>query len=414
MYKLYINILIIIMYILGITLLNKYYLIMLFILLFLYSLYVLIFSIFEIKVIISFMLLYIYNFLQFLLFDKKLSVYLEYNKQENLYFVGMTMFLFTSLFFNELGIIDKNKFKIKSKHSNKILFINLLIIFYFMLTGVKGKIGNYREIEITTKIEYLILPYLMISFYTKKIYKEFLGFIYIIFSFYLLLIGSRVSAIQLIFMVIILNKRIFFYFMNNKGIIFIGIGIFVMKLVENIRNIKGDFYERINYFFTMEKSNVVVNNEADVIYSGAAIIGLIKNNIFSLKKSLQTLMGSFLDIFRIEYYKFPANNIAKQVQEYTSIGGGGIISANLYYLGREIAIIFIALFLANQIKKIFKDISRKEWKNIYSLVILITIFRWYAYSVSTIYKMGIYSLFFYYINKLIYLIDNKYFKNYYN
>lgn len=397
-------IILIILYMIGINIQNNIYLSILLVILMLYGFFILWKSIFEVKVFIAFILLYPYCFLQYLLFNKKLSAYVEFWKNEYLYDTGLTMFLFTMLLFVSLGVINKNNFEIKNKFNSKIIFyINLIVIIYFMITGVTGKLGAYREITLNPKIEYLIIPYIVLSYFCSKNIVMKIGYMYLIFSIYILLLGSRVPALFLIFVVLILNKKFLYKIKNNKGIIMILFGILVMKLVEKTRNINGNIFERIQIILSKETANTIISNEADVIYSATALIGLIKLGKFDINHTIKTCIYYLLDFFRIQISK-EKMYIPSQVLRQTLIGGGGLINSQLYFFGREILIVIGAIFIGKCIKNLFLIEKRKDWKNIYSLILLITVFRWYAYGITPLYKMSLYAVTYYFINKIIFYV----------
>lgn len=368
--------------------------------LFLWSIFLIYKSIFEMKILIAFISLYQWCYLKYLNFDKILSVYIEYNNYENMYLTGLLMFLFYSCFYLELGVIKENKFYLEKIKNGWLFYLNMVLIVLFMYYGVDGTIGDYSKTKINTLIEYLLLPYTIIfSLKLTKIKYMLVNTVYIFLSVYLVLSGSRVTAIQLIFIIILLNKKFLVRFRNNIGIFLILAMIFIMKIIEKIRNGYNSFSEIVFKIINSKSQKIIINNEADVIYAGAALVGLINDKILTIRDSFLTWISEIVNIFQIEIFS-ETRNIPIQILKYTPIGGGGIVSSQLYFLGREGLIIIIAYLLGKNIKNLFKGKINKSWQKIYILIIVVSIFRWNAYSLRTLYKMPLYAIIYFYINYL--------------
>lgn len=375
--------------------------------LFLWSMFLIYKSVFEVKILVSFISLYQWCYLKYLNFDKILSVYTEYNNYENLYLIGLLMFLFYSYLYIGLGVIKKNKFFLKKMKSIYIFYFNIILLIFFIYYGVEGKIGDYSEIRLTSLIEYLLLPYVIIfSLDLSKKKRMIVNLGYIILSVYLVLIGSRITAIQLIFIIILLNRNLFIRFRNNLGVTFIVLAIFIMKIIEKTRGGYNSFWEAIIKIIVSKSQRIIVNNEADVIYSGTALIGLINNKTLTIKDSFLTWIYEIASIFQIEIFK-ETKIISWQVAKYTLIGGGGIISSQLYFLGREMLVIIVAYLVGKNIKNLFENKINDQWKKIYVLIIVVTVFRWNAYSLRSLYKMPLYMVIYFYINYLFNLFIKK-------
>lgn len=408
MYKksFFLNILAILLFVLGKILESKIYISLLLILILLYSINLILKFPFEIKIMIIFINLYTIVYLQYFIFSKKLSVYFEYNTFEYLYQNALLMYLFVSILFVNLKM-KKNEKIILKKYKGNIYTecLNIILIFYFILTGIKGKIGDYREVILTTKIEYLILPYLNLKIFSRKIIFNVLIYILFLLSIYLILIGVRAPAISLLFLIIILKEDSLKNYKTNKGIILIFFVIILFKIVGELRISENKIGHLIEYFISKQPVKIIVNNESDVIYAGTALIALIKKGILDIEVVIKTWIALFFDFFRIniltEYKIIPV-----MVDKITKIGGGGLISSQLYYLGKEYLVIIISFTIANIINKTY--ITKSNLLKIYGIILLITIVRWYPYSIISLYKMPIYAVLFYNINLILYNFVKKY------
>lgn len=360
-------------------------------------------SSFEIKIVIIFIIQYLYCFLEYFLLNKQLSVYLEYNQFNYIYQAAMLNYLFTGIFFMSLKNIEGKKIGIPKKQNTILFILNLLIFLYFILTSATGTIGTYSNIRLNTKAEYSLIPYLLLNSFSNKRQLIFINIFYFLFAIYLILIGSRVTGIQIIFTMIILERPSILFSENKKNklkqnmkILYIILGITIMKLVEKIRNMDGNFIDRIHRVINLTKNNrVIVNNEADVIYATTALLGLIDNKILSYKESFKSLIAMLSNFLYIPYLT-DMSNIPKLVQKYTPMGGGGLTAGFLYYLGREVLIVIGACFLGNTISKFFT--TKNENMRIYIILLIATVFRWYPYGLSNIYKLALYGSIWYFLN----------------
>lgn len=400
---------IIFLYILGLYLKNYIYISILIIGLCIYNLKKILESPFEIKVLYLFILQYLYSFLYYFIFDKQLSVYKEYNNFENIYKSGLLTFLFTAIFYIKLGKLYKLRLNCK-KYENKLLtFMNIFFFIYFMITGITDfKIGDYRRTIITPKVEYSLLFYIVIFNFSNKKLKKIITLIYFIYAIFLLFVGVRVPAIQIIILIIIYWKPLFLYkeykkvtFFNkikkNMNILLILLGIIILKFIEKVRNIDGNLSDRFVQIFKYGQTKVLVNNQTDVIYSTAALIGLIKKNILSIEESIKSILGIFFNIIYINFFKEYVN-LPLLVKSYTPIGGGGLISGYLYYLGREPLLIFVAIFLGYIIKKSYNAKNISIYIKIYTILLIVTVFRWYPYGPSALFKISFYGSLWFWVN----------------
>lgn len=405
-------VILIILYIIGVKLQNRNYVSGLILCTIIMGLKKLVYNSFEIKVLIIFIIQYLIYFLEYFIFGNQLSIYLTYNNFEFIYFAGMLTFLFTSIFFLCLDNENKNPLKIIKNKSVILFYLNLLLLAYFLLTGVSGKIGDYTQLKLSSKIEYSTIFYLLLNYYSDEKKINIINILYIIFAGYLFLIGTRVPAIQIVFTILIctnfkliykkFSKKTFVnFFKENKSIILILLGIVFMKLIEKIRSTEGNILERVQNVLRYSSEKLIINNEADVIYSTAAILGMIKNQILTLDKTFQTWIGIFSNLLFLPFYENMVN-IPKLVKSNTPIGGGGLISGYLYYLGREPLVIIMAILLGRLISNMYT--TRNEYIKVYALLVVTTVFRWYPYGTSSLYKFSIYGVIWYLFNRIIYVL----------
>lgn len=419
------GLIILLLYFIGIEIQNKNYVSGLIIATIILGIQKILISSFEIKIFIIFIIQYLYCFLEYFILNKTLSVYVQYNNFKYIYSTAMLTFLFTAILFSFLESKREEKFVLLKKNNVILAIINFSILIYFLLTGVNGEIGIYQKIKLSSKIEYSLIPYILLNYVATKKQLKIINIVYGFFAIYMFLIGSRITGIQIIFSILFYLRPSFLfpkfisqkkirYFKENVSLLLAFVGILLMKFIEKTRNIEGLLFERINTLLKLSSKNIIINNEADVIYSGTAMLALVKIGILDISDSLKSWLGFIFNIFFIPYYDFMAN-LPVLVSKYTKIGGGGLISSFLYYLGREPLVILGAYFIATLINRRYKNNSLTQ---IYSAILIITVFRWYSYSLANLYKLSFYALVWYIFNlKIDYILKynikkiNKKFEN---
>lgn len=409
-----VKLLIIFLYLIGIYLQSVNYIFVIMIAIILYGFLKIIKLPFELKVIVLFILTYFEPFFQYFFQRKTISVYTKYNNFSNMYLTCLITSLFLSFFLIELKIPKKTFIELKIKNNTMIYIINFVILLYLLCTGIKGSYGNYSDISLSSKIEYSMVFYIITYSYSNtKLKKVILQTSYITFSIICLSFGSRITFIQMIFLVIILNKirllepykiiknNMKNLLKQNRSILLIFFSLIFFRVMEKLRNSKFDISSLV-----LKEKKIIINNQADVIYATNACVGLIKEGIFDFQASIKSIFGMIMGLFIPSAFSLKEANIPVYIQKFTQTGGGGLISGFLYFLGREIIVIIIAIFLGKYIGSVY---SRKTnmYVRLYFIIVIVTVFRWYSYSLATLYRMPLYLIIIYFIFNQVNKIQKK-------
>ena len=366
---------------------------------------------FTIKIIIIFILLYNMTFLYYFIAGIQISYYTQFNQFEYIYTVALLCYVFSITFFWQLNKIKSKEIYIQLK-DNSLLYIVFICIFIVMfLRGIDGKIGDYRAIELSTATEYSVLFFLLAFLFTgeKKIRKHILCIICGCFAIYAIMIGSRIVGIQFLMAIFLLNDFVIIknikYSSNNIKqnlyIIYILLGVLVMKGFGAIRSNGFSINKLVEAMFsTSVVDNMIMNNQSDVIYSTMSLIAMKDLKIINLEVIIKSFFAHINGIFLPSSINGIYGNFPKFVVENSLNygGGGGFFFGPIYIWFGIVGVGVFSILLGRIIKNAY-DNKPSDIVKFYILILLVTFFRWYPYTIYGIYKLPLYGL-------IIYLLAN--------
>lgn len=378
-----------------------------------YALRVLLSQAFELKIVIIFIIMYMSTFYQYFFWGNQISYYTQFNSYSNLYETMLICYLFNGFFIYTLSKLKCEKIEIIIKDNVLIYFLSFVICVFLFLNGVNGEIGNYKNIELSTSAEYSIIFFLLAFYYSGNsfIKRTSLTIIYLFFGIYALLIGSRIVSIQYMMAIFLVSDWKIFSIIRKKSanikgnlnIIYILLAMLLMKGIGAIRS-SGLSIQKllVAMFSTSNQTGVVINNQSDVIYSTVSLIALESQGVIDFKVKvlsfIQHIAGLFLPgSLNGEYSNFPAF-VVKNSINYG--GGGGFFFGPIYIWFGYIGVILIAVFLGKSMTIAYTGRCSTIFK-FYVLILIITLFRWYPYTIYGIYKLPLYGVIMYYIANLV-------------
>ena len=288
----------------------------------------------------------------------------------------------------------KQKSLMSISNSNGYI-ISVIIAILCIILGVSGEnifeAGGYGQgtNERSSLYEYGIIFISLSLIYSKTHAQRNLVYLLCIcFILKDLIYGGRVSSVMLILAVFMLN------FLNK----------FSFKQVLIAVACGYVFFQFWGYFRSEASSSGFDIKEADgnaqfVIYASMRVHYLIENGILNLSNRIYSFF-CFLasSVIPSSYLPDIANLSSYKTSEYYS-GGGGLVSSFFYCWGWMPGVVVIAVWIGKVINKFFHTKSI-YWK-FYSLLLIVTTPRWFAYYPSQIFKYAVYGvLAFYLINKL--------------
>lgn len=368
-----------------------------------------------------FIFLYTNTFNYFFISNYYLSVWPDFQTDFYYKIVLINHFIFILILGNLITVNKYSNFKfdIESYFKPNIYLYNLFIIFFliFLYLGIKGDnifiSGIYADSESmkkTTFHEYNILLYFFILIYSPRERRFFfINFVLIsIFILKTLLFGGRIEVIQI--------SLLFFYFyfvfqakVSYKSVILFSLtAYFLLHIFENIRNNPNillylDYNSIFDFsnLFQIESNRLYVDsNQGDVIQSSARILGLIENGYLPFGTRIFSFIFNFFASILPPFLLPDFTNLSVYRQDIYNSGGGGLISIYFYvwfgYLGPIIASFILAYF----INKFYT--TKNRYILIYSICILITFPRWFAYNPIHLFKFCLYAVILYWmLNKFI-------------
>ena len=140
-----------------------------------------------------------------------------------------------------------------------------------------------------------------------------------------------------------------------------------------------------------------ITNQGEVFYSSVAFIGLKNYGLLNTNKSFEYFVLSLILPSR---YLPKISDLPGYVSSFTPIGGGSGVFAYFYVWFGIYGVVGIAIFLSFLINLAYK--SSNEYLILYSVMVLSTYPRWFAYSPITLFKLCLYILPVYFIYKIMF------------
>ena len=306
----------------------------------------------------------------------------------------LSFFLFYARF--DIPFEEKKKKKNISVSNPNGYYICFFISVFCIVFGVSGEnifeSGGYANgvSDRSSLYEYGIIFIALALIYSRKpVQRNFVYLLCIIYILKDLLYGGRVSSVMLIwavFMIQLLNS-----FSFKQVLIAVGCGYLFFQFWGYYRS------GTSSAGFEMGKSD---GNAQFVVYASMRIHYLIDHGVLNWQSRLVSLVSFFLSTF-VPSSSLPdlANLSLYKQSDYYS-GGGGLVSTFFYCWAWIPGIIAIAFWVSKSVNKFFHSESI-YWK-FYSLLIIITTPRWFAYYPSQIFKYAVYGvLAFFILNKLL-------------
>jgi len=362
-----------------------------------------------VAVLFIFIITYLIFTIPYFFFDIKISAYHQF---QNIDAFSDTLrvfsiFIFTIFIFLRPKLSKNNSSaisdKIKKEDSILLFIISIFVIFFIILFGTTGQTifqNAYGSLKVSYFFNLAIFEYAYIFFIMaykysgkseiRRVIIFIMAALFIIKDF---LIGGRIESLQMIILLFILfwEKKI-----NYKTLIlFIIIGFYLLTAFGNIR---GDIKNFDNINMSILNPFGGITNQGEVFYSSAAFIGLKNYGLLNTNKSFEYFVLSL--ILPSRYLPIKISDLPWYVSSFTPIGGGGGIFAYFYVWFGIYGVVGIAIFLSFLINLAYK--SSNEYLILYSVMVLSTYPRWFAYSPITLFKLCLYILPVYFIYKIMF------------
>lgn len=339
-----------------------------------------------------FLLSYLLYLVPYYFYDYIISAHTKYYRLD-LYdkVLGIHVLFLTALFLFLKVDINRENLKLRNlikPRSNPLIFCILYVIMLLIIFSIKGtsvlggasdSYGTYIDNleQQSGSVEYFYI-FFTIAFYftTSKIGRSSLLFLVALYCFMTITRGYRIQFVQMV----ILSFVLFFdgKFKTLFMIIMAFIGFVVSEIVNLLKLMGTVSFEEIVKLFEKADKPIIINNQTDVFYSSVVFIGLVEDNIYSFWNRGWSALGFIWNWFVPSSFVWIEARIPMYALQFTTLGGGGLVSAYFYVWFGYLGPVIIGFALAKFLNSTYSSGARKNYK-IVCILVLSLYPRWFAY-----------------------------------
>lgn len=356
-----------------------------------------------------FMMMYSYEPIRYFLNGETISYRRQCENDYTVYQVALLCYLFNIClsYFTKLRNVSTHDITQPQIISSPLYvwLICVVIATFCMIVGQSGdtivESGGYGRGtgKVATSFEYGIIPMVIALRYsstrTRKIIVLLMAMVYIIKT---LLYGGRIDAIMLmiafytLFLHSIIKKRL--------AIILLFVAFVFNQAWEGIRVA----INHVNISQTIAKKatefSMSSGNSADVFYASERIIYMIHHGILGLEERIMSFCYFLLSFVR-PYSSLPdlASLVSYKVDKYSS-GGGGLAPVYIYAWLGIVGVILVSSLLGKLLSRFMRG-KCGTFLYFYTIFVVATIPRWYAYYPIQLIKFCVYGAIFAWIMEVL-------------
>lgn len=336
-----------------------------------------------------FFLSYIMYLVPLYFYDYTISAHLQYYKRE-LYdqMLGIHLLFLSSFLLFLKTNLNENNLKLKNlikPRNNVVIFSLLYLIMLAIIFSIKGSsvLGESYSTYIDNlegqggSVEYFYIFFVLAYFFTTKpVLRNSLLLLVIYYCYITITRGYRIQFVQMIILAFVLffdGKFKTFYMM-----IFAFIGFIVSEIVGLLKMMGSISFEDVLILFEKSDKPIIINNQTDVFYSSVVFLGLIKDDVLSLSVRIWSAIGFIWNWFVPSSFVWKEARLPLFALDYTSLGGGGLVSAYFYVWFGYLGTIMIGFALAMLFNKTYLSLKNRNFK-IVTILVLSLYPRWFAY-----------------------------------
>jgi hypothetical protein len=288
------------------------------------------------------------------------------------------------------------------QNKNSLVFIACLALMLFIIlyTFRAGGSFSYKSEGVNSSLYeyYFIFAIVGYCYSRKKNERILLLIVNVVYILALLRLGLRLVVLQIALMVFIeyFEKK----FRNEVVIAGTFVGFFFMSFWSMFRS--GLVSKGMNLGFLLGvRDGVMITNQGDVFYTSGVQYSQVVRGTWDFAIRIKSLIGFFSNIVllpNIQIQEGKLNVMLEKMGAY--VPGGGFGSMYAYVWLDLPGVILLAWYISRFINNAYK--TRSEIGKIYGVFLLFTFFRWYAYNLAIVFKMGFWLLV---VHGVIYLFD---------
>ncbi|TDQ24099.1 hypothetical protein [Tenacibaculum caenipelagi] len=333
--------------------------------------------------------------------DYEVSFHSSFN---NSFYLNKTLVIFSVFLVSVLGFTDKvtnyvyPKKRLKHISSDKFFYFFLTLAFLLGIMGLTGEnmLGGsaYGSIEENRSplFEYSLIFFIISSlFFDNKLIKKIMIAVFVSYMVIKdLIYGGRITSIMLLLLVYILffediikKKKV--YITLVLGFLFMSVFSFIRSNPDLLLNGEVSFSDLYNHLVETNSNKRLVSNQGDVAQSSSRLMGFVTSGIISFDDRLESFIGFVISIFIPGYDYSDLTNLAGYKKESYTAGGGGLFPVYFYVWFSYLGVVFSGYLIAKIIHMFVS--STKNWVLLFSILVLVSFPRWFAYSPIIIFKM---------------------------
>lgn len=349
----------------------------------------------------------------------QISVYTDYFTLELLNKVSLLLGFFYCGLSLSLCLNLKQPYDNRDEVKNRVQFYECTHCFYIALLlsillahfGLNGETlitSGYGASDVNKSpiFEYGIIFYAIALLTTNKKSSVQGVLIYFFLFFYVtksLLYGGRIEVLQILVLHFYVKRNLFYYDSKIKIYSYIILGFLALELTGYVRsnpimvmnlltlNIS------LNDVFLDNNKYILVTNASDVTYASQRIIGMVEDSTITFSYRLESLLSYIFNIplsfYDNDYVSY--QNLASYKKDIYSAGGGGLIVAYAYVWFGLVGPILAGLWIGKIFSYLYE--SENKYYFLYSLLVIISFPRWFAYGPITLVKFCVVAVLFYYL-----------------
>ncbi len=319
--------------------------------------------------------------------------YCTYSVYRTLEYTNATLrvvgFFFAMLFLFIQPIKGKLSDYIPHRNNILIYLVSVLIMLFVCLYAyrVGGTFTYKTEQGVNSSLYeyYFIFALLAFVYSGNKNREHLLLVVNMLYIVLLLRLGLRLVVLMIILMLFLeyFEDR----FKTKWVVVAVVAGFLFMSFWSIFRS--GLVSEALDFKILLGiKKDVLITNQGDVFYTSAAQAAQVMDGEWGIAFRIFSLFSFFVNIILISKYQLVAGKL-NSVLENSSIyvPGGGFGAMYAYVWLGVIGVVLLAVYIAYHINRISKS-GNGDISIVYGVFLIFTFFRWYAYNLSIVFKMG--------------------------
>ena len=347
-------------------------------------------------VLFFFMLDYSFQPIRYYWYGEHINVRTVCETSHTVYLTALILFLFLICLYSILKWVNVSKRTLFAERKLSCFFLCIVLAFLCITFGVTGSTifasGGYsnslQEGGRSSLFAYGIIPLTLSLLYADTKRKR--QVVYLIVAYFViknLLYGGRVESLQLLLCMFLVR---FQYVWSAKRVLLIGLLGYVFLTAW------GTFRGDTTMSLTSDTFELDFGgNASDVYYASMRVLYLIDIGALDVYSRALSLLYFLASIVVPSSWLPRLANLSLYMTDTYSSGGGGLAPIFFFVFGGYLGVIALAWFIGKSLNAIIK--RKTSYVFVYTVFLVATAPRWFAYYPIQIVKFCVVGLLFYYI-----------------